>query len=205
MNDWITAPVPGVSPEDAAISREFVITSSEGAPIDLTGVTLTGVFREQYPLLDEYPTPLNKQTLLQDSIAERLGLSEILGGAITGDSATVNNAIERLIPVVGSYAGNGSATRVLNLGFKPQFVLVFVNILPNPPSGNSPSRSEFIGFATTYGFNTINLGSPSYADAHIRDYGHRWGFGDIAVADTGIEVTDRFNLQGQTYSYIAWR
>lgn len=84
--------------------------------------------------------------------------NDTLDALLTGHFADTDKHltdVDRLIlngPVVGTYAGNGAASRTVTLAFPPKAVLVFMADAPvQGYDSNRQCRLENVGFATQQG------------------------------------------------------
>ena len=100
---------------------------------------------------------------------------------------------------VGSYSGTGLTGNVINVGFKPQFIL-----LKNTSSGTN-GDGWFMFDTTRSGSDVINVNlQANTPDAESGPYAYT-----ITVSDNGFEPTGSFanftgtNASGNTYIYLA--
>lgn len=140
---------------------------------------------------------LNKANLLPDAVATALGL--------TGNPQ-VKDALEKLFDIAnpkakiatGSYTGNLSYPRNINLGFQPDFVLV-----ETITGGGGPKGSYSAVWATP------DAPAGKWDNGSINNQ-----YDSVAITSTGITVTvgtqgttnrsyTRFNQTGKVYRYIA--
>ena len=158
-------------------------------PIDLNGINQAG--------WSQLGTALNKASLLTDATAAALGVGtggtpdgalNALLGKITAVSAQISAQI-----VIGSYAGDGQASRLIVLGFQPRAVMVFGSPISNTYSQYA-SGVALPGIPATGGYMTPQT--------------------RLAVAANGFSVAQYMgsdnmyadmNFTGKTYVYIAIR
>lgn len=164
-------------------------------------------------------TPLNKQTLLQDTTAQQFGFTgdatvdQVL--QILKNAAVVNSAGDALetilgskllsIPgvqiVTGSYIGTGtygaSNPNTLTFEFEPKIVFVMLNGLVG--------YGESLGFCAITGLNSyrsgIGSGSPYWVTQYFTWSGNalQW----YATASSEMDASCQLNNSGTTYYYTA--
>ena len=138
-------------------------------------------------------TPLNKETLLQDATAALFNKSsdavpnEIFK-SIKGMLDDANQKVDDLI-VCGSYTGNGTTQRTINLGFKPRAVMLSYSGFFVLESNDN--LYFYGGFLTDDPSLTLTGNIPF----NIVDSGFIVRFEDYA----------RTNVNGNTYYYVAIR
>lgn len=152
-------------------------------------VTLTPIAGQRYTYdmarADEPIEPgdaLNKANLLPDDVAQALGLTQ--------ENPQVKDALATLASykcVVGTYTGDGAATdREINLGFKPELVILYAN-----PNDKYYSYTTFLML--------LNDNKAGYA-------GYLWQSDNgFTIGPNGSSANIAWNRDGSTYSFAAWR
>lgn len=152
-------------------------------------VTLTPIAGQQYTYdmarADEPIEPgdaLNKANLLPDDVAQALGLTQ--------ENPQVKDALVMLDThkcVVGTYTGDGAKTnREINLGFKPELVILYDN-----PRDNYYNYDDFLML--------LNDEEAGYA-GRVKQSDH--GF---VILPNGTSANTGWNHDGYPYSFVAWR
>lgn len=152
-------------------------------------VTLTPIAGQRYTYdmarADEPIEPgdaLNKANLLPDDVAQALGLTQ--------ENPQVKDALATLDShkcVVGTYTGDGATTdREINLGFKPELVILYAN-----PNDKYYSYTTFLML--------LNDNKAGYA-------GYLWQSDNgFTIGSSGSSANIAWNRDGSTYSFAAWR
>lgn len=118
-----------------------------------------------------------------------------LGAPAQDDDAATKAYVDGAV-VIGSYTGNGGANRTINLGFEPSAVLIM-----HESGSTSDSNGCLGGLATksvSVTSNIAGVGSPpSYEDV-------------ISIVSNGFALTSNYstqraNVSGYQYNYVAWR
>ena len=132
--------------------------------------------------------------------ADALGTSKADKTALSALQADLD-AVRAAIPkiAVGSYAGDGAASRTIHLGFTPKAVLVITDRGRIQYNYSSSSYYTYGGLAVT--------GSPatgSYGDPIVTIQSGGFQVADITMQDSShVNHYTHGNHSGQTYHYIA--
>lgn len=124
----------------------------------------------------------NKANVLPDEVCDTLG--------IDCEAGELKDALATLASykcVVGTYTGDGATTdREINLGFKPELVILYDN--PN---------DKYYSYATF--LMLLNDNNAGYA-------GYLWQSDNgFTIGPNGSSANTNWNRDGSTYSFAAWR
>ena len=143
-------------------------------PIDLNGINPDG-----WAVISD---ALNKANLLPDDVVQTLGLTQ--------ENPQVKDALVMLDThkcVVGTYTGDGAKTnREINLGFKPELVILYDN-----------PRDKYYNY--NYFLMLLNDEEAGYA-GRVKQSDH--GF---VILPNGTSANTGWNRDGYPYSFVAWR
>lgn len=121
-----------------------------------------------------------------------VGTSNLIMHAITNDKLA-NDAVS----VKGTYTGNGSTSRTIEVGFEPTLVIVQGSELTD----DEADVHELLCICINeYGFN-INVAGDNMDQYYIRTSNSV----QVGTSMTGFEVNNIANLSGCTYMYVAFR
>ncbi len=124
----------------------------------------------------------NKANVLPDEVCDTLGIDR--------EAGELKDALATLASyrcVVGTYTGDGATTdREINLGFKPELVILYAN-----PNDKYYSYTTFLML--------LNDNKAGYA-------GYLWQSDNgFTIGPSGSSTNIAWNRDGSTYSFAAWR